>query len=186
MSDRIGDLLRRMPELYDELDTTHARPLWNSTSRRWQLDDIPDKGVYVYYENDKALYVGCSDQVPNRIKSYSVGGKSSSSATFAFILTRDLWGIWKGPHWQGPFPKKKVEREKSRLIKKGTSHKRLRLDRKGLLEDDDILENFKLQVKQVQKMQIKVVPTANPYEQAMFEVYVAYKLQTYYNDFTPH
>ena len=179
-------MLERMPELFDKLAGGCPRTPWCPSRGKWQLDDIPKQGVYVYYENGEPLYVGCSDHVANRIKSHGVGGKSSGSATFAFILTRDLWGIWKGPCWDGPFPKKKEEREKVRLIKKGTSTKRVRLNRKRLLDDGDILEDFKSQVERVKGMQVQVIPTDDPYTQAMFEVYAAYKLDTYYNDFRPH
>ena len=186
MDTRGAAILGQMPELFDKLVAGSLRTTWCQSRRRWQLEDIPEKGVYVFYENCKPLYVGYSDHIADRFKSHCAGGKSSGSATFAFILTRDLWGIWRGPCWDGPFPKKKEEREEVRLIRKGTSTKRVRLDRRGLLDHDDILQDFKSQVERVKSMQVRVIPIDDPYKQAMFEVYAAYRLNTFYNDFRPH
>ena len=133
------------------------------------------------------MYVGRSDKVADRIKSHGTGSKSgSASATFAFILTRKLWGIWNGPYWDGPFPKKKKEREKKITIKKGSRTKEIRLDRGSLLNDPDIFKDFKQQVKKVRSMKLIVVKIEDPYKQATFEVYAALALDTPYNDFRNH
>ena len=182
-----GAILRRMPQLLNELRVASLQTPWCPSRKRWQLKDIPGKGVYVYYEGDTPLYVGRSDQVAVRIKSHGTGSRGSSdSATFAFILTRDLWGIWKGPYWDGPFPKRTEEREKETLIKKGTSIKRVQLKRNTLLNDDDVFLDFKCQVERVRRMGVRVIPIDDPYTQAMFEVYAAHRLRTYYNDFRNH
>ena len=42
------------------------------------------------------------------------------------------------------------------------------------------------QIERVKKMQVRVIETKDEYEQAMFEVFAAYILNTPYNDFKPH
>ena len=180
-------ILGQMPKLLSRLKSQTPRTIWCPLRKRWQLEDIPKKGVYVFYCKGKPVYVGRSDQVADRIKSHGTGSKSgSASATFAVILTRNLWGIWNGPYWDGPFPKKKKEREKSIKIKKGKKTKEIRLDRGSLLADNDILNDFKQQAKKVRSMKLSVIEIEDPYEQAIFEVYAALALDTPYNDFRNH
>ena len=91
-------ILSNMPKL---LRTLQCEPLLNQ-------DPLPSevkregKGVYVFYEHGKPLYVGLSDRLRGRILEH--GHKSAESATFAFILTRDVWGLWNDK-WKGPLPK---------------------------------------------------------------------------------
>lgn len=177
----------RMPKLFSTLKTQTPREIWCPSSKRSQLKDIPQKGVYVFYCNDIPLYVGRSDQIPDRIRSHCRASRTSAgSATFAFILTRDKWGIWKGPYHDGPFPKTKKERDEEIPIKKGTNIKKIRRNRKTLLEDDEIFNDFKSQVERVKSMKLSVIEIEDAYEQATFEVYVARALDTRYNDFRNH
>ena len=54
----------------------------------------PKAGVYVFYENGKPIYVGRSNNIPQRISSH--GSASRHSATFALKLLRERLKGLKG------------------------------------------------------------------------------------------
>ena len=47
---------------------------------------IPDKGIYVFYESGKPLYVGRSDRMRGSILEHGRPSSLHNSATFAFLL----------------------------------------------------------------------------------------------------
>ena len=57
---------------------------------RNKLQCIPDKGVYVFYEEGKPIYVGRSNNMRNRIKGHVA---PNAGATFAFKLLREKLDI---------------------------------------------------------------------------------------------
>lgn len=183
---KANEMLTKMPELLDKLlcqDLLDLEPL---------SPEVRGKGVYVFYEHGKPLYVGRSDDIRKRILVHSRPGSPAGSANFAFILTRAEWNIWDGPYWSRPLPKqgsdasKKAESIKN---KKGTLTKKLPLTRKSLLEDADIYRDFVYQKKRIKKMKVRVVQLDDPpkqFAQATFEVYAAMALNTRYNNFSNH
>ena len=180
------EMLTKMPELLDKLlcqDLLDQQPL---------PPQVRGKGVYVFYEHEKPLYVGRSDDIRERIQVHSRPSSPAGSANFAFILTRGEWNIWDGPYWSGPLPKegsnasKKAESIKN---KKGTLSKKIPLTQKRLLEDADIYRDFECQKKRIKKMKVRVVRVDDPpkqFAQATFEVYAAMALNMRYNDFSNH
>ena len=56
------------------------------------LRDIPPKGVYVFYENGEAIYVGRSNRMRQRIREHGANSSRHESATFAFKLLREAIG----------------------------------------------------------------------------------------------
>ena len=58
---KFSELVEGMPELLQNLESQPPRTKEN-------LADIPEQGVYVFYENDKALYVGRSNRLKARLQ----------------------------------------------------------------------------------------------------------------------
>ena len=179
-------MLAKLPKLLDKLlcqDLVDQEPL---------PSEVHGKGVYVFYEHEKPLYVGRSDDIRERIQVHSRPSSAAGSANFAFILTRDRWNIWDGPYWRGPLPKEgsnASKKTKSIKNKKGTLTKELSLTQKNLLADADINRDFECQKKRVKRMQVRVIQMDDPpkqFMQATFEIYAAKALNTPYNDFSNH
>jgi len=63
-----GDCEKLAAIIHDKLES-----LENSTSHsRDDLTNVPEKGVYIFYENDKAMYVGRSNRnLQKRIQQYT-------------------------------------------------------------------------------------------------------------------
>jgi excinuclease UvrABC nuclease subunit len=54
------------------------------------MPTIPSKGVYVFYEDNKPIYVGRSNRMRKRIKEHFAISSTHHSATFAFKLARTV------------------------------------------------------------------------------------------------
>jgi len=122
---------------------------------------FPDKGIYVFFENGKALYVGRSDRMKERVKQHGRPSSGHNSATFAFILAKEEAG--KSP--------KKIYLEQDRDV----------------LERDPAFKPIYDEMKErVSKMQIRVVEVKDPVDQTFFEVYAALELDTPYNVWENH
>lgn len=185
-TDEANEMLTKMPELLKKLlcqDLLDVEPL---------PPEVRGKGIYVFYEHNKALYVGRADNIKKRIQRHRNPGSTAAVANFAFILTRDQWNIWDGPSWCGPLPKETSnESKKAKLIKnkKETLTKKIRLTKTGLMEDEDIHHDFMCQKERIKKMKVRVIQVDDPPKQvaqAMFEIYAAKALNTRYNDFRNH
>lgn len=113
---------------------------------------FPDKGIYAFFENGNALYVGRTDRMKERVKEHGRLGSRHNSATFAFILA-----------------KKKAKKIQGLNLNQG----------RDVLERDPAFKPIYDEMKKrVSKMQIKVVKIRNPVEQTFFEVYAALELKT--------
>ena len=56
---------------------------------KWdEYGEAPQKGVYVFYENGEAIYVGRSNTMHRRIREHGADSSDRYSATFAFRLLR--------------------------------------------------------------------------------------------------
>jgi predicted GIY-YIG superfamily endonuclease len=49
------------------------------------------KGVYVFIEGDKAVYVGKTDNLGSRLKQHTADNSTHYSANFAFKIARPEW-----------------------------------------------------------------------------------------------
>ena len=59
---------------------------------RDDLHGMPKQGVYVLYEDGSPIYVGRSNNIPQRIREHSASGAGHEAATFAFKLYRGKIG----------------------------------------------------------------------------------------------
>ena len=107
-------MLNEMSKLLDELQ---CKDLLDQDPRL--PPEVDGQGIYVFYEDNRPLYVGRSDDIRTRIQIHSRPSSSAASANFAFILTRDDWNIWDGPYWRGPLPKAGSKEDiKRRIVSK--------------------------------------------------------------------
>ena len=153
LNDHFEAVIAKMPVL---LDALQANPL----VARSRLGIIPEKGIYVFYENDVPLYVGRSGRLRRRLLEHGQPSSWHNSATFAFILA------FEEAEEQGMAVKSRTRTE---------------------LQNDELFGPLYLQAKRrVSRMQIRVVEVSDPIEQTLFEVYAALKLEAPYNDFENH
>ena len=180
MNSRSDYILSRMPELLRRLQ---CGPLLNQDSLPLCIRE-DGKGIYVFYENGRPLYAGRSDDLKTRIGDHS--GSSHAKDAFVFILTRDEWGLWKKPIWKEDLYKKSEHKRLGKIKNSKGQQTKVKLSKTTMLKDKLIKRDFDLQRERIKKMRVRVVVITNDYEQAMFEIYAAYMLNTPYNDFTNH
>ena len=123
-----------------------------------QLKGIPDQGVYVFYENGDAIYVGRSNRIPDRLKEHGAKSSTGASATFALKLLRKKL---KDPGGHRPkYPRKVID------------------------TDSGLKEKFAVERDRVREMKVRVVEIKCQKVQYLFEAYAIISLGTTdYNTF---
>ncbi|MBU2009492.1 MAG: hypothetical protein KJ624_06640 [Chloroflexi bacterium] len=153
MRGQFDSIVAKMPKLLSQLlDTT---PL-----SRDRLQRIPERGVYVLYEDDTPIYVGRSNRLRQRLLEHSRPSSLHNSAPFAFNLAKEEAGK-RGIDLQGK-------------------------QRSQMANDPRFVELFKEAKQRVAAMKVRSIEITHPIEQTLFEVYAALALQTPYNDFDTH
>ena len=153
MSVKFNHLVAKMPELLGVLE---SQPLLT----RDNLASIPKQGVYVFYQNNKPVYVGRSNNLKRRIQQHGRPSSRHNSASLAFNIA-------------------KVMMERNEKIPKF-------ITRKELEEAPGFDRAFFLARITVAKMKIRVIEITDQIAQALFEIYAALTLNTKYNDFSTH
>ena len=153
MSGRFNRLVAKMPELLKVLE---SKPFLT----RDNLGGIPQKGVYVFYKNDRPIYVGRSNRLKSRILQHGRPSSMHNSASFAFKLA-----------------KKTMSNDKD--IPKD-------ITRKELENAPGFAEMFYIARANVAQMKIRAIRIDDQVTQALFEIYAALTLKTPYNDFSTH
>ena len=125
-----------------------------------------DKGIYVFCEDEKPLYVGRTDQIADRLLNHGRKPSSNgrSAATLALILAKHKF--------------KKAYEVQHGLFSKELTRK--------LNDHPGKIEFWQEAVERVKRMSVQVVEVKHPHEQAVFEVYVHEKLATPFNSFMNH
>ena len=154
------DRVDKMPVLLETLKSDNLR-------RRDDPGKLPDKGIYVFYENGKAVYVGRTDRMKTRIKEH---GSTTKAATFAYLLAKEALDE------QGIIPDQKSGKPQQRLTN---------------ADVEKYPCTFKDAVTRVRSMEFRVVEVSDAIEQTLFEVYAALQLGTMreqggYNSFDNH
>lgn len=154
------DVVDRMPGLLTKLNGDGLR-------NRDNLGELPDRGVYVFYENTepKPVYVGRSNKMRERIQQHGRNSSRHNSASFAFLLAVD-------------------SAQKQGIDCRSRS-------REDLESDEKFSPWFSDAKQRVRQMQCRVVEVTDAIEQAVFEIYAALALGTTrdqggYNDFETH
>ena len=146
------EIIKDMPVLLQKLEMAPLKA-------RSQASALPKKGVYVFYENLKPIYVGRSRNIPNRILIHSRPSSGHNSASFAFLLAKE------------------------KAQKLGHSIKAIR----AKLEKEIFFKKIYSEEKnRVANMKIRAIQIDNPETQAIFEIYVSKYMKTRYNDFDTH
>ena len=151
----------RLPVLLNKL--TKNNPILRDS--RGRLPMILEKGIYVFYESGKPLYVGRSDRMRSRILEHGRPSSLHNSATFAFLLAMEM-ATCKGIDCAG-------------------------ITRDDLQIAGDFKPLYDQAKERVRNMQVRVVEISDAIEQSVFEVYAALHLNTTrdrggYNDFENH
>lgn len=146
------EIINQMPILLKKLQES-------SFFERNNINLLPVKGIYIFYEQDKPIYVGRSRNIHRRVSSHGRPSSGHNSATFAFLLAKE---------------------------KAKTYGYDINLSREQLEKNAEFSKIYKEEKARVAKMQIKAVDIINPEVQAIFEIYAAKALGTKYNDFDTH
>jgi predicted GIY-YIG superfamily endonuclease len=123
--------------------------------------NIPKRGIYLFTENRKHLYVGRTNRLRERLRGHCIPSASHFTATFAFRLAREKSGLLKATY--------KVEGS-----------------RKALITHEVFGPAFIEAKARISEMEIRYVEVTDPVSQALLEIYVATVLNTPYNDFDNH
>jgi hypothetical protein len=127
---------------------------------RMQRPPMPVRGVYVFYENDRALYIGRTNRMRDRLMEHGRASANHLTATFAFKLAKE------------------VAKEQGFEVERRT--------RNALCADPEFAVLFTQAKARVREMSIRYIAIDHPVEQYLFEVYAAEVLNTSYNDFENH
>jgi hypothetical protein len=146
------DYVAELPNLMEKLKKSEIRT-------RDNLHCTPRKGIYVFYEDAKPLYVGRSNNIKTRIQYHCRPSSGHGSATFAFILAK--------------------ENAKANGIN-------INMERGQLENDPRFKKEFNMAKDRVSKMLIRVIDIDNQIIQSLFDVYASIELKTKYNDFSTH
>jgi hypothetical protein len=123
--------------------------------------DAPSRGIYLFSERGKDLYVGRSNRIRKRLQDHCRPSSGHNSATFAFRIARKATGKLVATY-----------------SKKGS--------RVELEKDPVFAAAFTKAKARVRAMNIRYVEEVEPVRQAILEMYVALSLQTPFNDFDNH
>lgn len=145
-------IVTKMPLLMKKLESA-------SFYSREEVKHLPMKGIYIFYEESKPIYVGRSRNLRARILNHSRPSSGHNSASFAFLLAR---------------------------YKTDCLRDRDNRFRRDLEKDAKFAVVFKEQKEHIAKMKIKAVEIEDSNTQAIFEIYCSEKLRTPYNDFNTH
>jgi len=148
-----GAILEDMPRLLEESVGSQAMPYQG-------LGRVPAKGVYLFSEGRKHLYVGRSDNLRRRIKEHGRPSSGHTTAPFAFNLARSRA---QGKPGYDPA-----------------------LSRSQLADHPCFRPLFMRAKGRVRRMSVRVVDVDDPVRQALLELYAAVSLRTPYNSFGTH
>ncbi len=123
---------------------------------------VPQRGVYVLFEDGTPLYVGRSNGIRKRLGRHCKEGATHRMAAFAFRLAREATGFLKPTYKAG---------EGSRA---------------GLMTNPTFVRAFNAGKARIRDMDVRYVQEDDPTRQALLEIYVAVALDTPYNDFDNH
>jgi len=152
MNMNFNELVVKMPGLLQSLESQPFRT-------RENLVGIPERDVYVFYESDKALYVGRSNRLKTRLQEHGRWSSKHNSASFAFNLAKEKMRAKEIPPY---------------------------VMRKELEQAPGFDKAFFEAKNRVAQVKIRVTQIDDQVTQALFEIYAALALNAPYNDFRTH
>ncbi len=121
---------------------------------------IPKRGVYLFSEGIRTLYVGRSNRLRARIRNHGNPCATHRQAAFAIRLARE-------------------QTKKFRTFTRKGSISELMLD-------SAFVAAFTIAKERISAMDVRFVEESDPVRQCLLEIYVAVTLNTPYNDFDNH
>ena len=150
MNPNFKKIIEKLPKLHDKL-------MKNSLIKWGDFKNLPKAGIYVFFENDKPMYIGRTRNFLRRSKEHGNKNSGHNSAPFAFNLAKNNFA------------------------------KNNSLTRKELEGDPDFMKKFDCAKARVRNMSYRIVEVTNPIIQTIFEVYCVLELGTQkYNNFDTH
>jgi hypothetical protein len=123
--------------------------------------ELPVRGIYLFSEGVKHLYVGRTNRLRARLREHCVPSSTHFAATFAFRIAREM-----------------TNRIAASYSKSGS--------RPELLKDKEFADAFERAKRRIACMDLRFVEESDPTRQALLEIYAATVLKTPYNDFDNH
>ena len=123
--------------------------------------DLPVRGVYLFSEGRRHLYVGRTNRLRSRLRGHCTPSAGHFSATLAFRMARQATG-----------------RTAATYSRSGS--------RSDLLKDPAFAAAFVDAKRRIASMNLRFVEESDPTRQALLEIYSATVLKTPYNDFDNH
>ena len=124
------------------------------------ITQVPQKGVYVFFEGDRPIYVGRSDRLKKRLKEHSQRSSVHNSATLAF----------------------KIAKQNTSTLHK----KEKKQTNEQLMKNRDFVGEFEAAKDRIARAEIRFIEIEDQIEQAIFEIYASLALDTELNDFGTH
>jgi predicted GIY-YIG superfamily endonuclease len=156
MNAQFDEITRKFPDNMKKL-------LKNPPVSPYELKENILRGIYVFYENGTAIYVGRSRNITQRIREHQQ--QSSDSEVFAFLIA-------------------KRDAEKAGMTLQYKNGKNM--TRNELQKYPPFKQIFSDAKKRVAMMKVQVIGIDDPVEQTLFEVYAALELKTKYNTWDTH
>jgi predicted GIY-YIG superfamily endonuclease len=122
---------------------------------------IPSRGIYLFSDGDKHLYVGRSNNIRKRIGLHCRPGSQHNQATFAFRMTRAQTGQTQAAYTASG-------------------------SRSELVKDPNFGLIFSACKSNIRQFDLRFVEELDATRQALLEIYVATVLDTPFNDFENH
>ena len=154
----------KFTSMIEELDLKHQGLLAATGYEYKRLPpsrEMPERGVYLFTENGRHLYVGRTNRIRKRLSGHCRPSGSHFTATFAFRIARERTGNLTATY----------SPEGSRA---------------QLAQDPEFAAAFTAAKERLRAMEIRFVEETDPVRQALLEIYVATVLETPYNDFDNH
>ncbi len=76
------NLVNQLPQILEFLVHSPLKP-WG------YLGTLPQKGIYVFYENDTPIYVGRTNRMRSRLKEHGSPSSGHNKAPFAFNMAKN-------------------------------------------------------------------------------------------------
>lgn len=150
----------KFAQTVDELHASFQRLVSNPTIRSWSLrEKALRKGVYLFSEGGKNLYVGRSNNIRARYGRHCGPCATHHTATLAFRLAHQ-------------------ERAQVNAICAADAETRSRL-----MEDAEFANAFAKAKQRVRSMDFRWIEETDPIRQCLLEVYCTVALEAPYNDF---
>jgi hypothetical protein len=123
--------------------------------------DMPKRGIYLFSDGGKHLYVGRTDNIRRRIGNHCRASSGHNQASFAFRMARAETGFIRAAYTQ--------------------TRSRVELTRQEVFGPTFV--DCKARIR---SLDLRFVEEADPTRQALLEIYAATVLETPFNDFANH